>query len=252
VRHWQELERSPTFERTARRLTLIAEAPMALQAWHLSTPPAFLAATLLALAAARPAQAQNVELAAFGGIHAARLNRPERTLDQPARGVSLQSAPGEATAMGFRVSAPLSGAWRWDVGLVWSRNRSAVGGFGRVAPDFETNTIFTSATVRARLTPGASRFALAAGAGPALVLHEGSGTSLLSRQADLGAVLSLAGTMNLDGRMGIRIDAQEYLFSSTFRDSYAPSFTGGAAAQPAGPQFRHEFVILAGLSWLAL
>jgi hypothetical protein len=224
---------------------------MATHAWHLSAFAAFLTATLLAMtAAAPPAHAQGVELTAYGGVHSSRLNRPERSLDQPARGISLESAPGEAMALGFRVSAPLSGAWRWDVGLVWSRNRSAVGGFGfsRVAPDFETNTVFTSAMVRARLTP-ASRFALSAGAGPALVLHEGSGTSLLSRQADPGAVFSLAGTMSLDGRMGIRIDAQEYLFSSTFRDSYAASPTGGT--QPAGPQFRHEFVILAGLSWLA-
>ena len=225
---------------------------MAPLAWHLPIPSAFLAATLLALTTVTPAQAQSVELTALGGVHAARLSRPERTLDQPGRGVILQSAPGEASALGLRVSAPLSGAWRWDVGLVWSRNRRVVGGFGgRVAPDFETNTIFTSATLRGRLTPAPSRFALAAGAGPALVLHEGSGTSLLTRQADLGAVLSLAGTMSLDGRMGIRVDAQEYLFSSTFRHSYLPTFTGGGLAQPGGPQFRHEFVILAGLSWLA-
>lgn len=120
---------------------------------------------------------------------------------------------------------------------------------GLTAPAFETHTLFTSTTVRARLTPAGGRFGLSAGAGPALVLHQGSGASLLARQADLGAVLSLAGTMSLDARLGFRLDAQEYLFSSTFRDSYAPPFTG-ALVQASGPQFRHEFVLLAGLSWL--
>jgi hypothetical protein len=205
----------------------------------------------LALAAAPGVlQAQGVELTIHGGFHAVGLDRPERALEQPGRDVSIQSAPGEATALGLRLSTPLSGRWLWDAGLVWSRNRSVLGAVGRTAPAFETHTMFTSTTVRARLTPALGRFGLSVGAGPALVLHQGSGSSLLARQADLGAVLSVAGTMNLDGRLGIRLDAQEYLFSSTFGDSYAPPFTG-ALVQAAGPQFRHEFVLLAGLSWLA-
>jgi hypothetical protein len=196
------------------------------------------------------AAAQHVELIMQGGFHAARLGRPERALEQPAHDISLQSAPGEATALGVRLSTPIDGRWLWDAGLVWSRNRSALGSVGRAAPAFETHTLFTSATVRARLTPADTRLGLSLGAGPALVLHQGSGSSLLARQADLGAVLSLAGMLSLDGRLGFRLDAQEYLFSSTFRDSYAPPFTG-ALVQAAGPQFRHEFVLLAGLSWLA-
>lgn len=211
---------------------------------------ALLASVLGLFAVPHAGQAQSVEITVLGGVHAARLDRPERVLEQPARDVSLQSAPGEATALGLRVTSPLSGRWLWDAGLVWSRNRSARGTVGRAAPAFETHTLFTSATVRGRLTSPAARVGVTAGAGPALVLHQGSGTSLLARQADLGAVLSLAATLSFDGRLGLRLDAQQYLFSSTFRDSYAPPFTG-ALVQAAGPQFRHEFVLLAGLTWLA-
>jgi|RhiMetdeSRZDD1v2_1073273.scaffolds.fasta_scaffold700818_2 hypothetical protein len=196
------------------------------------------------------ASAQRIEITLHGGVHAIGLDRPERALVQPGRDASPQSVPGGATALGLRVGTPLVGRWLWDAGLVWSRNRSALGTVGRTAPAFETHTLFTSTTLRARLTPAMGRFGLSAGAGPALVLHQGSGTSLLGRQADLGAVLSLAGTVGLDPRLAFRLDAQQYLFSSTFRDSYAPPFTS-ALVEPAGPQFRHEFVVLAGLSWLA-
>ena len=84
--------------------------------------PAWYALALAATPAA--VQAQGVELTLHGGFHAVGLDRPERTLEQPGRDISIQSAPGEATALGLRLSTPLSGRWLWDAGLVWSRNRS--------------------------------------------------------------------------------------------------------------------------------
>jgi hypothetical protein len=197
---------------------------------------------------APPAYAQ-LELTVHGGIDAARLDRPERTLEQPARGVSMLSAAGEATALGLRAGAPLARRWRWDAGLVWSLNRSALGTVGRKAPPFETQTLFLSTSIQAQLTPSEGRLGLRAGAGPALIGHRGSGTSLLTRQADLGGMLSLTGQYSLDGRLALRLDAQEYLFSSSFRDAYGGQFIG-APVQPAGSQFRHELVLLAGFSWL--
>jgi hypothetical protein len=195
------------------------------------------------------AQAQ-VEITVHAGIDAARLDRPERALEQPARDVSLQSAPGEATAIGLRLGSPVATHWRWDAGLVWSRNRSALGTVGPSAPDFETNTIFASGTVQAELTRHDARLGLRVGAGPALILHRGTGTSLLTRQADLGGVLNATGQYSLDGRLSLRFDAQEYLFSSSFGEAYGGQFVG-APVQAAGSQFRHEFVLLAGLSWQA-
>ena len=207
-----------------------------------------LGATLLLLIFARTAHAQ-LEISVQGGVDAARLDRPERTLLQPARGISLQSAPGEARALGLRASGVIAPRWRWDGGLVWSRNRSALGTVGPKAPEFETHTLFLSASMQALLLQPEARVGLRVGAGPALIVHQGSGSSLLTRQTDLGAMLNLSSQYSLDGRLAIRLDAQEYLFSSSFREPYAGQFLG-APVQPAGSQFRHELVLLAGLSWL--
>jgi hypothetical protein len=201
------------------------------------------------LVVAAPRAHAQLELTVHGGVDAARLDRPERALEQPARGISMLSAPGEATALGLRVGAPMAGRWRWDAGLVFSLNRSALGTVGRKAPPFETQTLFVSTSIQAQLTPPGGRLGLRAGAGPALIGHRGSGTSLLTRQTDLGGMLSLTGQYSLDGRLALRLDAQEYLFSSSFRDAYGGQYIG-APVQPAGSQFRHELVLLAGFSWL--
>jgi hypothetical protein len=207
-----------------------------------------LGATLLLLSLAPPAHAQ-LEIAVQGGVDAARLDRPERALVQPARGVSLLSAPGEARALGLRASGAVSRRWRWDGGVVWSRNTSALGTVGPKAPEFETHTMFLSVSMQALLLPPEARVGLRVGAGPALIMHQGSGSSLLTRQADLGAMLNLSSQYSLDGRLAMRLEAQEYLFSSSFREPYAADFLG-APVQPAGSQFRRELVVLAGLSWL--
>jgi hypothetical protein len=192
--------------------------------------------------------AAQVEVTIHGGVHAARLDRPERALEQPAKGISLQNGPGEATTLGLRLGVPLRGRLYLDGGIAWSRNASAQGSVGPGAPDFQTHTIFTSATVQARLTAPESRLDLRLGAGPAVILHQGTGTSLLTRQSDLGGLLSAAAAFSLDGRLGFHLEAQEYLFSSRFAQGYTPPLIG-APSQPAGERFRHELVLLAGLSW---
>ncbi len=59
-------------------------------------------------------------------------------------------------------------------------------------------------------------------------------------------MLSLGGVMRLDQQFSVRIDAQQYLFSSPFDDSYTPHLGPAPAARL---QLRHDFVLLAGFSW---
>jgi hypothetical protein len=117
----------------------------------------------------------------------------------------------------------------------------------RTLPSFEAQTLFLSSTVQGWLTQPGSRFGVVAGAGPALIFQRGDGASAF-QQTNLGGLVSFGGVMRLDHRFSVRIDAQQYLFSSTFDDSYTPHL-GTAPAPEHGSRLRHDFVVLAGFSW---
>jgi hypothetical protein len=110
------------------------------------------AVVLLATGTFSPAAAQ-VEITLHGGVHAARLDRPERVIEQPARFISLQSDPGEAMALGIRLAGPVTTRFGWDAGMVWSRNRSFSGSFGGV-------TRRISRPIRSSLVPPLSSWSL--------------------------------------------------------------------------------------------
>ena len=195
----------------------------------------------------RPAAAQ-VLISVQGGVHAARLDRPERAVLAPGGGIAQQGSQGEASALGLRVGYWLSNRWGIDGGFVRSRNRAWIGSTAFGVEDFESRVIFTSATLRARLSAPQSRWGLSVGAGPALIFHEGSGTSLLTRNTDLGGLVDIVGSLGVSSHLALTLNLQEYLFSSSFAEPYEGQFVGDPI-QPAGSRFRHEFVILAGFSW---
>ena len=113
-----------------------------------------------------PAAAQ-VLISVHGGVHAARLDRPERAVLVPGAGIALEGGKGEATTFGVRVGGWLSDRWGIDAGMAVSNNHSWNGGapFGLMVEEFETRTVFTSATLRAAHSPeiwtGGSVWALA-------------------------------------------------------------------------------------------
>lgn len=196
-----------------------------------------------------PAVAQ-VVVSVHGGVHAARLDRPERAVLVPGAGIALQGGKGEATTFGVRVGGWLSNRLGIDAGIAVSNNHSWNGGapLGLMVEEFETRTVFSSATLRARLTSPNSRLGLSIGAGPAVIFHGGSGTSLLTRNTDVGGLIDVAGGVRVSSRLAITLNLQEYLFASTFAQPYSGQFQGDQV-RPAGSQFRHEFVLLTGLAW---
>ena len=211
----------------------------------LRVPPGLLLlATPLATATAQ------ITVTVQGGVHAARLDRPERAVVDPGQGIALQGAQGEATTLGLRVGGWLSDRWGVEGGLAVSRNRSWNGGSPmEIFPgQFETQTLFTSATIRARITAPEAPVGLTLGAGPALIFHQGDGTSLLTRDTDIGGLVNLGGSVRLSSRLAFNLDLQQYFYSSSFAEPYSGQFLGDPV-QPAGSQFRHDLVILAGIDW---
>jgi len=207
---------------------------------------------LLLISAPLSQAAGQVSISIQGGVHAARLDRPERAVMDPGQGIALQGGKGEASAVGFRVGYRLSDHWGIDGGVTRSSNRAWNGGapFGLTIERFETRMVFTSATLRARLGAPQSRWGLSLGAGPALIFHEGSGTSLLTRNTDIGGLVDLVGSVRMISRLAFTLDLQQYLFGSNFAEAYEGQYVGDPI-RPAGSRFRHEFVILAGLTWRA-
>jgi hypothetical protein len=211
--------------------------------WHrCSTLPISL---LLSLAAI-PAAAQ-VELTFHGGLHMGGAGGARYARDQPARVAGHSRLLGEATTAGARLGVGLSERWQLDGGVAWSRSSNWEGAVSRTLPSFEAQTLFLSSTVQGWLTQPGSRFGVVAGAGPALIFQRDDGTSAF-QQTNLGGMVSFSGVMRLDHRFSVRIDAQQYLFSSTFDDSYTPHL-GTAPAPEHASRLRHDFVVLAGFSW---
>src|SRR5918997_967962 len=207
----------------------------------------FIPGLLLVAVPLAPVIAQ-VVVSIQGGVHAARMDRPERAVLGPDGGIGQQGGQGEASALGLRVGHWLSNRWGIEGGFVRSRNRAWSGATAFGVERFETRIIFSSATFRARLSGPESRWGLSVGAGPALIFHEGSGTSLLTRNTDVGGLIDLVGSLGVSSRLALTLNLHQYLFSSSFAQPYEGQFVGDPV-QPAGSRFRHEFVILAGLAW---
>jgi hypothetical protein len=213
--------------------------------WHrCSSLPISLLLSLMAI----PAAAQ-VELTLHGGIHTGGAGGARQGLESPKRATGHSRLLGEATTAGARLGVCLSERWQLDGGVAWSRNSNWEGAVGRTLPSFEAQALFLSSTVQGWLTQPDSRFGVVAGAGPALILQRGHGSSS-AQQTNLGGLVSVGGVMRLDHRFSVRIDAQQYLFSSALVDSYTPHL-GTAPAPGRSSRLRHDFVLLAGFSWLS-
>jgi hypothetical protein len=211
--------------------------------WHRwsSVPLSFLLSV-----AAIPAAAQ-VELTVHGGLHMGP-GGTRQALEPPSRAATGHSRLlGEATTAGARLGVCLSDRWQLDGGVAWSRSSNWEGAVSRALPSFEAQTLFLSSTVQGWLTQPGSRFGVVAGVGPAMIVQRGQGPSAI-QQTNVGGMVTVGGVMRLDRRFSVRLDAQQYLFSRTFDDSYTPHL-GTAPAPEHASRPRHDFVLLAGFSW---
>lgn len=205
-----------------------------------------LSLSLIVSLAALPAAAQ-VEVTVHGGLHLDVADGARQGLDRPQRPRGARRLPGEATTAGARVAVDLSQRWQLDGGVAWSRSSTWEGAVSRALPSFQAQTLFFSSTVQGWLTEPDARLGVMAGAGPAVIVQRGDGIAE-AQQTNVGGLLTFGGVMRLDRRFSVRLDAQQYLFSSAVDDPYTPHL--GTAPTPAHPsRLRHDFVVLAGFSW---
>jgi hypothetical protein len=196
--------------------------------------------------AAVPAAAQ-VEVTVHGGLHLDLASGARYGLERPERPRSARRWAGEATTAGTRVAVELSRGWQLDGGVAWSRSSNWEGAVSRTIPSFEAQAMFFSSTVQGWLTEPDARVGVVAGLGPAVIVQRSHGAAD-AHQTNVGGLLTFAGVVRLDRRFSVRLDAQQYLFSSAFDDPYTPHL--GTAPMPAhATSLRHDFVVLAGFSW---
>ena len=211
--------------------------------WHRCSS---LPISLLLSLAAIPAAAQ-VEITVHGGLHRGGPSGNHRELDEPRARTAGSRLLGEATTAGVRLGVCLSDRWQLDGGVAWSRSSNWEGAVSRTLPSFEARTLFVGSTVQGWLTQPGARLGVLAGAGPALILERGYGTTE-DQRTNLGGLLTFGAVMRLDHQFSVRLDAQQYLFSSTFAETYTPHL--GTPPMPArASSLRHDFVLLAGFSW---
>ncbi|HEY7614836.1 MAG TPA: hypothetical protein VH764_17690 [Gemmatimonadales bacterium] len=201
--------------------------------------------SLILFLAAHPAVAQ-VELTVHGGLHMGFAGGARYGLEQAEPPHGSRRYAGEATTAGTRVAVGLSDGWQLDGGVAWSRNSNLEGTVSRTVPSFEAQAMFFSSTVQGWLTEPDARLGVVAGLGPAVIVQRGSGVAG-GHHTNVGGLLTFGGVMRLDRQFSIRLDAQQYLFSSAFDDAYTPHL--GTAPTPAHSRLRHDFVVLAGFSW---
>ena len=208
-----------------------------------------LAASAVLLGAPGAAWAQ-VEVIIQGGVHlGAEARRQSLQQGSAGRQSAGRGAAGETTTAGARVGVALSDGWILDGGVAWSRSTSRTATVGQPTPPVGPRLLFASSTVQGRLSDAGSRLVLVGGLGPALIFERGDGAAVPGR-TNIGGLAMLAAILRLDTRASLRLDAQQYLFSGDIDDSYTPHLRTTPVHAP-GARLRHDFVLLAGVSWRA-
>ncbi len=200
-----------------------------------------------AAAAQRAAPASKWELTLDFGVHADRLARPERFepgLDP--RQIAFTGA-GEAPTLGVYAARWFSAHFGADAGLALAHNVSWQG----LRPEGKQTplklTLFSSIAPVWRVLPPASRVQLRLGVGPALITHTGTGTSLLTRGSDFGAMGLADAGVRLGHRLQVVVGARNYRFRSSFMDASFLDPTWRSLTSPSGNVARSEWVVTSGL-----
>jgi hypothetical protein len=198
-------------------------------------------------AVARPAPAQ-VEVAAHGGVHVDRATESDRVVTEG--GASMWATKGEASVIGARLGYWVRPALGLQLDVSRSSNESWFGSTPLPPPSFLNRTTYVSGRGVARTAPtGGLQLFIAAG--PALMLHGGTGTNLRSRDTDLGGVLEAGARLRVAGRLGVQLALSNYFYGSRYTAVAPSGHSGSEPTTSPGSAFRHDLLVMTGLvlSW---
>lgn len=204
----------------------------------------FLLAATAVLATSDTASAQ-LEFGLNGGIHFDRTGQAHRVITESPN-TEIYSARGEAPAIGVRTTYWFKPRLGIGGGITASENRSWFGGGSEPLPEMAKRTIFASAAAEWRAFAPESRFQLQVGLGPAVVVHTGSGESLLARQTDLGIIASAAPHIRIGRGLRVGLDLQNYRFKTDFRLAFTRD---GRPVSSGGVVRRSEWIVLPTIRW---
>jgi hypothetical protein len=172
------------------------------------------------------------ELSFHAGVHFDRVDHPDRILTEGNSAVLAMK--GDASVVGARAGYWLHPA----IGLQLDVSRSSNSSWGRIPASTPTlasfsgsaavpspppedlsglvnRTTYLSVRGIVRTAPAGS-FQLFVAAGPALIFHSGSGTSLLTRNTDPGGVLEAGFRVRVARQVRVELAVSNYLYDSRF------------------------------------
>jgi hypothetical protein len=200
----------------------------------------YLITTATALAAHPQVLCAQLEVGVQGGVHIDRADRPDRYV-AAADGGRLDAAPGEAAAWGGRAAYWVRPRLGIQADFTHSRNESWSGSSGAPPPEFSNTTSYFSVRGVVRTNPERG-LQLFGAAGPALIRHGGAGFSYLAGDVDVGGLVEVGARVRLTGGLGLQLALSNYLYPSRYAASEATGATGTT-------EFRHDILILPGLTW---
>ena len=199
-----------------------------------------LAATLLAIPCSASGQ---LDVTLNLGVHFDRLDQPHRLITTPDDQVF--STRGEAPTIGLRTTYWLRSHLGVEAGFATSQNQSWEGGGLMPIPTMNKRTSFASLAAVWRPFDAARRVQPRLAVGPAVILHSGSGESLLARQWDLGVVGSAGVHLRVSKSVQLGFDLQNYRFSTDFKQ-YSSS---GHTISRGEVIRRSEWLLLPAIRW---
>jgi outer membrane protein with beta-barrel domain len=163
-----------------------------------------------------------------------------------------------SVALGLRVTRWWPSRWGFEVTFGYAPSSLASNDTSNGVPVYTAHVLTVSAQALRRLTPAGARARLDVGAGVSLVGHGGGSAYPTEDYAGprtfLGGIASLGGHIKLNSWLGLRFDAEDYVYSAHLgpcglsEPFGACVVYGGVTFESTGSRLQNDLVLSLGFS----